>query len=208
MLCEVPDFSGLLLLFFGFRFTAMNCSLSEFVAMPGVPSEPTLRKLIDENPDFPVVSRGKNGQAYEIDAEAGLKWLKARREAEEQARRERQDRLNQLSLNLLGSDAAARPGNSGLSPREISEALQAEVDAIKLAQLRGELVRKVEVEAALSQFMVALRQQLRTMPQRLGKRVEVRREILIALDALIDGDLHLIADRLKRMGAQVPAEEK
>lgn len=195
------------MLFFGFRFTEMICSLSEFVAMPGVPSEPTLRKLIDENPDFPVVSRGKNGQAYEIDAEAGLKWLKARREAEELARRERQDRLNQLSLDLLGDDAAVKPGNSGLSPREIGEALEAEVQAIKLAQLRGELVRKAEVEAALSQFMVALRQQFRTMPQRLGKRVEVRRDVLNALDVLIDGDLHLIADKLERMGARSPSAE-
>lgn len=185
----------------------MLASLSQLAAMPGMPSEPTLRKLIEENPDFPVVNRGKNGQAYEIDAAAALKWLADRREREEAERRVHQENLNQMALDFMGADAASIKGNEGLTPRQIAEALDAEVQAIKLSMLRGELVRKAEIEAALGSFVIAIRQTFRTLGQRLSKRVEMGREVLIALDDLVDSDLSQIADKAVRLGADLPESE-
>ena len=80
-------------------------SLAEFAAIPGVPSEVTLRRLIKDNPDFPA-KPGTNGVAYEIDVEAGCAWLKDREARRVQAERDHAEQVRQLGLELLGEGAA------------------------------------------------------------------------------------------------------
>ena len=51
---------------------------------PGMPSEPTIRRLIRTRPDFPVIKRGRKGRDYSIDLEAAEAfifehWADARR---------------------------------------------------------------------------------------------------------------------------------
>ena len=57
----------------------ITASLAEFAAIPGVPSQVTLRQLIKDNPDFPA-KPGTNGVAYEIDVASAIAWVKARDE--------------------------------------------------------------------------------------------------------------------------------
>ncbi len=50
-------------------------SITEFCRRPGMPSLPSLRKIIDHHPDFPVIERGHQGQRWKIDAEAAERFL-------------------------------------------------------------------------------------------------------------------------------------
>ena len=56
-------------------------SLGELAMMPGMPSEPTLKKMMAEHPSFPVLKRGKNGVAYELDLVAAHQFVTAIRAA-------------------------------------------------------------------------------------------------------------------------------
>ncbi|MBP6031190.1 MAG: hypothetical protein KA533_07160 [Sphingobium sp.] len=52
-------------------------SLTELCRRPGVPSLPTLRKIIDRHPDFPIIARGHKGERWKIDAEAAEAFLRS-----------------------------------------------------------------------------------------------------------------------------------
>lgn len=171
-------------------------SLGEFAAIPGVPSEPTLRRLIKENPDFPALP-GTNGQAYEIDVAAGIAWLKERDAKRVASERSHAEQVRQLGLELLGADAAADVGQAGLSIDERRKLLEEEYTAIKVAEKRGELIRKADVEAAISDVLVADAQRRASFMTRLAKRVSLSREQLAAAEELIDFDRRQFAAALK-----------
>lgn len=175
---------------------ALIASLGEFAAIPGVPSEPTLRRLIKENPDFPA-NPGTNGQAYEIDVAAGVAWLKAREAKRVQSERDHAERVRQLGLELLGEGAAADVSQVGLSADERRKLLEEEFYAIKVAEKRGELIRKIEIEAAISDVLVADAQRRASFMTRLAKRVNLTREQLAAAEELIDYDRRQFAAALK-----------
>lgn len=174
-------------------------TLGDLAAVPGLPSEPTLRKLIRENPDFPVVSTGKNGVAYEIDVEAAIEWLKAHEEKRREAERQRGEQVRQFALDLLGPDAAAVGVEAGLSPAERKALLEEELVAMKVAQRRGELVRKSSVEAAFAAVFDLLNQQRRGLSARLAKRTDLTRAQQVAIDQLLERDLNELADKFEEM---------
>lgn len=176
--------------------------------MPGMPSEPTLRKMIAEHDDFPIVSRGKNGMAYEIDLEAAGRWILDLRKREEDEAKARAAEVRQLGLALLGEDAlAASEQTVGLSPSERKAMLEEELLATKLAVQRAELVRKSEVEAAVSQFVMLVTDRLASLTARLAKRADIGREALAALDKIIDADRREIASAMERLKDVAPAGE-
>jgi hypothetical protein len=171
-------------------------SLAEFAAIPGVPSEVTLRRLIKENPDFPAVP-GTNGVAYEIDVRAGIEWLKAREARRIAAEREHAEQVRQLALELLGEDAAANVSQAGLSIDERRKLLEEEFYAIKVAEKRGELIRKADIEAAISDVLVADAHRRASFMTRLAKRVSLSREQLAAAEELMEFDRRQFAAALK-----------
>jgi hypothetical protein len=171
-------------------------SLAEFAAIPGVPSEVTLRRLIKENPDFPAVP-GTNGVAYEIDVRAGIEWLKAREARRIAAEREHAEQVRQLALELLGEDAAADVSQAGLSIDERKKLLEEEFYAIKIAEKRGELIRKADIEAAISDVLVADARRRASFMTRLAKRVSLSREQLAAAEELMEFDRRQFAAALK-----------
>lgn len=171
-------------------------SLAEFAAIPGVPSEVTLRRLIRENPDFPAVP-GTNGVAYEIDVRAGIEWLKAREARRIAAEREHAEQVRQLALELLGEDAAANVSQAGLSIDERRKLLEEEFYAIKVAEKRGELIRKADIEAAISDVLVADAHRRASFMTRLAKRVSLSREQLAAAEELMEFDRRQFAAALK-----------
>lgn len=175
-------------------------SLQDLVSLPGMPSEPTIRKLIDKHADFPILKRGKNGDAYEFDLGAAAKFIVGLREKEETEARARAEEVRQFGLDLLGPDAVALDAAQvGLSPAERKALLEEELAAIKLRQIRGELVKKASVEAALAEFLVWLAQRQASFSARLAKRADVPREVLLAVDRLMEADRAEIAARMEQM---------
>lgn len=111
--CEGLEIFSKLLLLFGFLIVSgadkpsMVVTLGQLAALPNMPSEPTLRKIIDENPDFPLLSRGRNGVAYEMDAAAAIRFIKGLETKKEEDRRTAADQLRQIAFDILGEDAAS-----------------------------------------------------------------------------------------------------
>lgn len=184
---------------------ALIASLAEFAAIPGVPSQVTLRQLIRDNPDFPA-KPGTNGVAYEIDVAEGIAWLKAREERRVAAEREHAEAVKQMGLALLGDDAAANVDQAGLAPSERKALLEEEFFAIKVAEKRGELIRKAEIEAAISDVLVRDVQRRATFMARLGKRVELSREVIAAGEALMEADRRAFAAALERLTESTDAD--
>lgn len=173
--------------------------LGELATVPGMPTEATLRKIIRDNADFPVVSRGKNGVAYEIDLERAVRWIRDNEEKRLQAQRERQDEVQQFALDLLGPDAARDQEQKGLSAAERKQLLEEELVAIKLAERKGELIRKASVEDALTALIVKDAHRRSSFSARLAKRIELRRDVIIAIDALMEIDRKAFAADLETM---------
>lgn len=175
-------------------------SLAELVSLPGMPSEPTIRKLIDKHSDFPILKRGKNGDAYEFDLKVATEFILGLRAKEEEEARARAAEVQQFGFDLLGPDAVALDaGQVGLSAAERKALLEEELVAIKLAEKRGQLVRKASVEAALGTFLTWLGQRQDSFSRRLAKRVDVPREVLTAIDRLVEADRKEIAAQMEKM---------
>ena len=176
-------------------------SLGELVALAGMPSEPTVRKMIADNADFPVVSRGKNGVAYEFDLAAAAAFVRSIREREEVVARARAEEVRQFGLDLLGPDAVAQP-QIGLTAVERRALLEEEMAAIRLAERRGDLVRRAEAEIATAELVVLVSDRLDSLPARLAKRTQVPRETLAVLEEIIRADKAGIADVMQERAVE------
>lgn len=168
--------------------------------MPGMPSEPTIRKLIAEHEDFPVLARGKNGQAYEFDLAAAAQFILQIRVREETIARERAQQVRQLALDLLGADAVVAPEHVGMSPAERRAIMEEEIVATKLSELRGDLVRKATVEAAFVAVLSLVAKHGRTLTARLSKRTDLSREQINLIDKMVETDLSALANKFEEMG--------
>lgn len=175
-------------------------SLGELAAFPGLPSEPTLRKMITDNPDFPVISRGKNGVAYEFDLIASIQFIKSLEAKKEEADRARAEEVRQFGLDLLGADAAADMEAVGMTASERKALLEYEFIAMKLGRERGEFVRKASVDAAFAAVFQKLNAQRRKLVQRMTRRVELSREQIGVMESILEADLHELADAFEEMG--------
>jgi hypothetical protein len=181
-------------------------SLGDLASVPGVPSEPTLRRLIRDNPDFPVVATGTNGVAYQIDVGAAIAWLRAHEEQRREAEAAQRNKVQQFALELLGPDAAAVGDEAGLSPAERKALLEEELVAIKVAERRGQLIRKASVEEALAAMMVLDAKRRETFTARLAKRLDLPREALTAIDALMEQDRRALAGDMEKLGSITDAD--
>jgi phage terminase Nu1 subunit (DNA packaging protein) len=169
-------------------------------------TEPTLRKLIKENRDFPVLSFGRNGVAYEFDATAVAAWIAAREATINEAQRARSDEVQQFRLDLLGADSASAQAKEGLSPSERKQLMEEELVAIKLAERKGDLIRKASVDAAIEAVIVKDAQRRGSFAARLSKRIELPREIIAAVEVLMDLDRKAFARELVELGEQAHAD--
>lgn len=203
---ERLEFFSKLLLLFGFLIVSgadkpsMVVTLGQLASVPSMPSEPTLRKLIDENPDFPLLSRGRNGVAYEMDLAAAISFIKGLEAKKEEERRASADQVKQLGLALLGEDAASDLAQAALSATERKAMLEGELFAIRVGRERGELVRKASMEAAVGAVFQLLNSKMRSLPARLSKRMELSRKQIALIDQIVERDLTELADKFEEMG--------
>ncbi|EME71399.1 hypothetical protein H261_03283 [Paramagnetospirillum caucaseum] len=170
-------------------------------------SVPTLKSWVDRG--CPVVKRGGNGVAWEFELHAAAEWLRGERKREEDDAVFSAERDSQLKFDLLGQDTLPDPyggGSASMTAKARAEALRAELDKVKLAQMRRELVRADDVRDDLSQVMALVRDRLRTLPDDLGRRygldgdqvedcVEMVDDLLNSLADSIDGLTSLKSDR-------------
>ena len=178
----------------------MVVTLGQLASVSSMPSEPTLRKLIDENPDFPLLSRGRNGVAYEMDLAAAISFIKGLEAKKEEERRASADQVKQLGLALLGEDAASDLAQAALSATERKAMLEGELFAIRVGRERGELVRKASMEAAVGAVFQLLNSKMRSLPARLSKRMELSRKQIALIDQIVERDLTELADKFEEMG--------
>lgn len=184
-------------------------SLGEFAIIVGV-SEPTVRKRFAlAGDDAPIEERGKNGDAYKIPTQRALDWWRAQDAAAEEARAARQKQIQSLQMDFLGDDSATiDQGFEGLTPSEMAAQLEAELKSIKIAELKGDLVRVADVERVAAAFMEKVAKTLGSLPDRLRKRTEVQAETAEALERLVRRDLHELADAAMRIGVEIGAKEE
>jgi hypothetical protein len=175
----------------------MRGTLAELAAVAGMPSEPTLRKMIASDPAFEgILKRGSNGDAYEIELEVAARYIIGREAMKEEQQRARQSELAQLGMDLGLTGPVNAPS---LSIADRKAMLEEEVIAMKLARMRGELVVKASVEGAISQMLVWHQQQSETFTARLAKRADVPRALQIEISTLVASDLTEFARRLRDM---------
>jgi len=189
---------------FFFWFIFMIGTLAELAALPGMPSEPTLRRLVDGDPAFEgIIKRGTGkGDAYEIDLPVAAKYVAAIREREEAEGRARREQLAQLGLDLGLSNPGAE---AGFSVADRKALLEEEIVAIKLARLRGELVDKATVEAAIADVLVYDNQLRTSFSARLAKRADVSRPLQIEIDKMMAADQAAFARRMREL-AEIEAD--
>jgi hypothetical protein len=189
------------------RVWIMIGNLSELAAMAGMPSEPTIKKLIDENPDFPILSRGRNGVGYEFDLTEAATFIRSLQQRAEQEARARAEDVRQLGLSLLGDDAAAMSQDRvGLSSADRKALMEEELIAIKLAERRGDLIRKDEAEMALGQLALKFRDRYATIADRTAKRITLSREQQTVIRHMVETDLSWIADQLEKLKDAAPTD--
>lgn len=177
----------------------MIATLSELAALDGMPSEPTLRKMIAADPDFPgIVKRGSNGDAYEIEVEAAVQHILGIEERKREESRQRSAELRQFAMDL-GLSSAADTGPA-MTIADRKALLEEEFVATKLARLRGELVDKGSVVGAVSAVLVWHQQQSETFAARLAKRVDVDRALQTEIEKMMEADRAEFARRLRKIG--------
>jgi hypothetical protein len=160
------------------------------LAATGIASEPTLRKWIAAEPDQAwILKRGSNGDAYEIDIPGAVAAFQAGEEAKAQAARDRAGMIRQLAMDLGINQGEAEQSAIGLSIAERKQLLEEELVAIKVGQLRRELVSRAEVDAELGDVLTKFRQRLSTLSARLAKKIDLDRNQINMIDSQIAADL-------------------
>lgn len=139
-------------------------NLEEFADLCGVTGE-TMRvhiRTVEGNPAW-LVERGDRGRGYKIEAEGGLAWWQAKKEADDLADAERRAQLQQMRLNLVG-DQAEDGERLQMSGRQRREEYAAAFEALKYRKMMGELIEKVDLEHALTAAAVEMRRRLGMVP--------------------------------------------
>jgi phage terminase Nu1 subunit (DNA packaging protein) len=131
-------------------------------------SLPTLDRWIRDGGDRFIAERGGNGQAYQIDAGKLRAYLDAREVEEAEAARQRQEKIRQFELSLLGGEAA---GESGLTADQRIKLHQEQLLAMKVRRERGELVEVARAEKAYERRMQLVADFMASMPDNLARRL-------------------------------------
>lgn len=177
-------------------------TLEEFAALDGVPGRDVLRRTIRDNSDFPATP-GTNGVAYQIDVAAAIEWLRGRDERRRLEEEERAAAARQLALDMLGSDAAADV-DRGTSSSERKALLEEEFYAIKVAEKRGELVRKADIEAAIANVLAIDARRRTDFVARLAKRIALSRDQIRQAEILMEHDCRQFAAALEALADGPP----
>lgn len=171
-------------------------NLADLVAT-GLASEPTLRKWLKDQRDSEwLKKRGSNGDAYEIDIPGAIAAWKAKENDKAEAERQKSEMLGQMAMDL----GLSLPTGPALSIADRKALIDEEVAAMKLGQLRRELVSAAEVEAAIGDVLARYAQRASTFAARLAKKIDLSREQIAAIETLRAADQTWFAGQLENWG--------
>lgn len=181
-------------------------NLEETARFFGV-SVPTVRGWIaqDVNP-CPVYQRGTNGVGYSLSLTAVAAWRRDVMAADQAEAERKAAQEAQLRLDLLGDGALSgkldAAGAGPLSPRARGEAIQAELAATRLAQMRRELVEADQVQLALAGAFGRIGAYVRSLPERIERELGLADRDRVIIAGVVDEILHTVADELEGLKAE------
>lgn len=161
-------------------------------------SEPTLKRLMRANADFPIKRGGSNGVPYAFDARAVVAWWQAHEAAVAAEREQKADRAQQLRLELLGGVTTGEA--QGLTGKQRLDELNAELTAMRVAKERGELLVKADVEQHLANAFTILRQEIQQVAPSASRAFTLSRDDRLKLEDMLATALRNAA---KRLGAVI-----
>lgn len=171
-------------------------NLADLVAT-GIASEPTLRKWLKDQRDCDwLKKRGSNGDAYEIDIPGAIAAWRAKENEKAEAERQKSELLGQIAMDL----GLSQPTGPMVSIADRKALIDEEVAAMKLAQLRRELVSVAEVEAAIGDVLSRYAQRASSFAARLAKKIDLSREQIAAIETLRAADQTWFADQMEKWG--------
>jgi len=174
-------------------------NLADLVAT-GLASEPTLRKwLRDQGECDWIKKRGSNGDAYEIDIPGAIDAWKAKEAEKVEADRRKGELLGQMAMDL----GLAPPSGPALSIADRKALIDEEIAAMKLGQLRRDLVQVGSVEAAFGDILARYAQRASTFAARLAKKIDLTREQIAAIETLRAADQTWFADQMENWGKNI-----
>ena len=169
-------------------------------------SSVTLRKLIDTHDDFPVLSRGDHGVAYEFDAREVKAWLAKHAEEKDAATASRRADLAQIELELHGAPIDDdQVASLTLADREKLAAARYREN--QLAEQEGRLVRADDVESVLDEVMIGLRTEMQALPNDIARRLDLDRSARGTMESAVRQALDRAAARLERLAPPAPRRD-
>lgn len=180
------------------RHDALEVNKKELAKLLSV-SLPTLDKLIDRYPDFPIAERGQNGVGYKFRVAEVVPFLRERREVEERAAVERMSLLDELDLGL---DPATPSRTGALTPAQKLATVRAERERRKLFAEAGFLVDVSELRHVLTGTLQHLARALDGLPNRLQRRFNLPVEVADAMRAEIEEIRRALHKELTSLVAQ------
>lgn len=145
-------------------------------------SKPTIELWVKKG--FPFVSQGTNGKEWKFDLAPCLKW-KEDLDAEEKAEAEEKERrIGQARLDLLG-DTFEDAGVS-LDPKQYKDLLNLAKERAAAELQMGMLVRVSVIEATLKSTLISLSEQLQALPDYLEKRCALSPDVIAQVQDQVD----------------------
>lgn len=151
---------------------------------------PTVRDWIRKG--CPVDQVGGNGVPYCLDLRKVAAWRREQSEADARAAQDRAERDAQLKLELLGGDMLP-DGDGPMTTAQRQQWLRAEIDKIRIAKERGELVNAAALRDAFVEPLALLRERLRNLPVVMARRFGWDDEVeTVALEQIDDALTDLV----------------
>ena len=163
-------------------------------------SEPTVDRWVAD--DCPVDQRGGNGVAYQFDVYRVQAWRAERAAAELEADEEKQRRIAEAQSSLFG-DRHADADLDPLSPSAQKIMLEAQLRRVQLGRERGTLLVAAELKLPLASALQALRDQLRAMPETIGRQHGLDDRVVVAIAGSVDNALDAMVDKVGRIVADL-----
>lgn len=170
-------------------------------------SMPTLRSWLASG--CPVRERGGPGKPYQLSLKEVAEWRKGLQDKAVEDKRLAMEEEAQLRMALVGDDMLPDPGGSqgsrALSPAQRKDALQAELQKVKLAKERRELVLASEVQVIWSRANAEVRERLRALPDQMGLRFGFTDDQADAMLEMVDDVLTDLSNSLSTMTEEAAA---
>ncbi|MVO14819.1 terminase small subunit [Parasedimentitalea huanghaiensis] len=161
----------------------------------------TITKWVDAG--MPVNSRGGNGTSYEFLFSHCYAWRKWREGGEAKERAEKLNSAAQKAMLFINDDEDQE--NANLSAKEVREWSEAMIIRNKAAEQRGDLVRRMHVEAVLDHVLVSFRNAVMNFPDWLEQEFGLSPHQVDKAQKFCDGILDDTRHKISESGFR-PAE--